>query len=91
MKGGPPQSHSDWGVKFTTQLHSVARLRMWLEVFMAVTMMMAVFWVVAPCRLVWVYQRFRGLYCLHHQGEEPVINSYQSTWCYNPEDSHFED
>jgi hypothetical protein len=29
---------------------------------------MAVFWVVAPCRLVWVYQRFRGLYCLHHHG-----------------------
>jgi hypothetical protein len=31
-------------------------------------MKMAVFWVVAPCTLVWVYQRFRGLYCLHHQG-----------------------
>jgi hypothetical protein len=28
---------------------------------------MAVFCVVSPCRLVWVYQRFRGLYCLHHQ------------------------
>jgi hypothetical protein len=31
---------------------------------------MAVFWVVAPCRLVWVYQHFRGLCCLHHQGDD---------------------
>jgi hypothetical protein len=30
---------------------------------------MAVFWVVAPCSLVEVYQRFRGLCCLHHQGD----------------------
>jgi hypothetical protein len=30
---------------------------------------MAVFWVVAPCSLVEVYQRFRGPCCLHHQGE----------------------
>jgi hypothetical protein len=29
----------------------------------------AVFWVVAPCSLVEVYQRFRGPCCLHHQGE----------------------
>jgi hypothetical protein len=27
---------------------------------------MAVFWVVAPCSLVEVYQRFRGSCCLHH-------------------------
>jgi hypothetical protein len=30
---------------------------------------MAVFWIVAPCRLVWVYKYFRGLYCLHHHGD----------------------
>jgi hypothetical protein len=30
---------------------------------------MTVFWVVAPCCLVEVYQRFRGAYCLHHQGD----------------------
>jgi hypothetical protein len=36
-------------------------------------MKMAVFWVVAPCRLVEVYRRFRGLYCLHHQGDETSI------------------
>jgi hypothetical protein len=38
-------------------------------------MKIAVFWVVAPCSLVEVYQRFRGPCCLHHQGD-------------NPEDSH---
>jgi hypothetical protein len=32
---------------------------------------MAVFWVVAPCSLVEVYQRFRGPCCLHHQGGKP--------------------
>jgi hypothetical protein len=42
---------------------------------------MAVFWVVAPCSLVEVYQRFRGPSCLHHQGDE-------TTRRYNPEDSN---
>jgi hypothetical protein len=36
-------------------------------------MKMAVFWVVAPCSLVEVYQRFRGSCCLHHQGAEENI------------------
>jgi hypothetical protein len=31
---------------------------------------MAVFWVVAPCRPVEVYRRFKGACCLHHQGDE---------------------
>jgi hypothetical protein len=31
---------------------------------------MAVFWVVAPCCLVEVYRRFRGTFCLYHQGDE---------------------
>jgi hypothetical protein len=39
-------------------------------------MKMAVFWVVASCNLVEVYQRFRGTCCLRHQGDD------------NPEDSH---
>jgi hypothetical protein len=46
----------------------------------------AVFWVVAQCSLVKVYQRFRGPYCLHHQGV--AVNFYQTTRCYNPEDSN---
>jgi hypothetical protein len=39
------------------------------EVLTAVSMKMAVFWVVAPCSLVEVYQRFGGPCCLHHQGD----------------------
>jgi hypothetical protein len=35
------------------------------EVLTAVSMKIAVFWVVAPCSLVEVYQRFRGPCCLH--------------------------
>jgi hypothetical protein len=33
------------------------------------SMKMAVFWVVAPCRLVYVHWRFGDLYYLHRQGE----------------------
>jgi hypothetical protein len=33
------------------------------------SMKMAVLWVVAPCSLVEIYQRFRGPCCLHHQGD----------------------
>jgi hypothetical protein len=40
------------------------------EVLTAVSMKIAVFWVVAPCSLVEFYQRFRGPCCLHHQGDE---------------------
>jgi hypothetical protein len=38
----------------------------------------SVFWVVAPCSLVEVYQRFRGPCCLPSSGRSR---------CYNPEDS----
>jgi hypothetical protein len=64
---------------------------------MAVSIKMAVFWVVAPCSLVEVYQRFRGNCCLHHQGalmmeaartSETLVHFYQTTRRYNPEDSH---
>jgi hypothetical protein len=40
------------------------------EVLTAVSTKMAVFWVVAPCSLVEVYQRFRGSCCLHHHGDD---------------------
>jgi hypothetical protein len=55
---------------------------------------MAVFWVAAPCIPVDVYQRFRGPCCLHHQDDkaartsETLVNFYQITRRYNPEDSH---
>jgi hypothetical protein len=44
--------------------------RVGFEVLTAVSTKMAVFWVVAPCSLVEVYQRFRGPCCLHHQGDD---------------------
>jgi hypothetical protein len=34
-------------------------------------MKIAVFWVVAPCSLVDVYQHFRGPCCLHYPGDGP--------------------
>jgi hypothetical protein len=64
---------------------------------MAASMKMAVFWVIALCHLVDVYQHFRGASCLHHQGtlmmeaasiSETLVNFYQTTWCSNSEDSH---
>jgi hypothetical protein len=57
---------------FLSSYHSVG-----FEVFTAVSMKMAVFWVVAPCSLVELYQRFRG-------------PCYQTTRCYNPEDNHLQ-
>jgi hypothetical protein len=39
---------------------------------MALSMKTAVFWDVAPCRLVEADPRFRVAYCLHRQGMEAV-------------------
>jgi hypothetical protein len=41
---------------------------------------MAVFWVVAPCSLIEVYQHFRGSCCLHHQGDRPVDWGSKHLW-----------
>jgi hypothetical protein len=46
-------------------------------------MKMAVFWVVARCRLI-------ALMMEAVQTPETSVNSYQSTWRYNPEDSHLQ-
>jgi hypothetical protein len=46
-------------------LHSVG-----FEVLTAVSTKMTVFWVVAPCCLVEVYERFRGPCCLHHRPDD---------------------
>jgi hypothetical protein len=67
------------------------------QVLMTASMKMAVFWVVTPCSLVEIYQFFRNTCCLHHQGalmmeaasnSGTLVNFYQTTWCYNPVDSH---
>jgi hypothetical protein len=47
-------------------------LKVGFEVLTAVSTKMAVIWVVAPCSLVEVYQRFRGPCCLHHQDDSPL-------------------
>jgi hypothetical protein len=43
------------------------------EVLTAVSMKMAVFWVVAPFSMVEVYQCFRGPCWLHHQGDDLLM------------------
>jgi hypothetical protein len=40
---------------------------------------MAVFWDVATCGLVDSDRRFRGAYCLHHQGDKLEYGS----WCFS--------
>jgi hypothetical protein len=40
------------------------------EMNKTITMKFSVFWDVAPCSEVDVDRRFRGAYCLHHQGDE---------------------
>jgi hypothetical protein len=55
---------------------------------------MSVFWVVAPCSLVEVYQRFRDPCCLivlmmeAARTSETLVNFYQNTRRCNSEDSH---
>jgi hypothetical protein len=58
---------------------------------------MAFFWVVASCSPVEIYQRFRGLassiIALMMEAArttETLVNFYQTTRRYNPEDSHLQ-
>jgi hypothetical protein len=58
-------------------------------------MKMAVFWVVTPCSLVGIYQCLRGtctsiIWVMMEAARtsETLVNFYQTTWHYNPEDSH---
>jgi hypothetical protein len=44
-----------------------------LEVLTVVSTKMAVFWVLAPCSLVEIYQRLRGPWCPHHGPDDGGI------------------
>jgi hypothetical protein len=52
------------------------------EVLTAVSMKIAVFWVVAPCSLA------IALMMEAARSSETLVNFYQTTRCYNPEDSN---
>jgi hypothetical protein len=45
----------------------------WFEVLTVVSTKIGVFLPATPSRLVGVYKRFRGTYCLRHQGDELLI------------------
>jgi hypothetical protein len=36
---------------------------------------MTAFWDIAPCSIIEVDRRFRGVYSLDHQGDDPVIGA----------------
>jgi hypothetical protein len=65
------------------------------QVLTATSMMMAVFWNVAPCSLVDIDRRFRGAYRLNHQGDvvnssETSVSIYQSVRRNIPQDSNLQ-
>jgi hypothetical protein len=41
-------------------------------------MRMAVFWFVAPYSPLEIYRRFKGTYCLHHQGDNDATSAEDS-------------
>jgi hypothetical protein len=49
-------------------------MKLRFQVVTATSMKMAVFWDVAPCSLIDTDRHFRGAYCLHHQGDEALMN-----------------
>jgi hypothetical protein len=50
----------------------------------AANVKMTAFWDIEPRSLVEVDRRFRGAYCLHHQGDETSIYFNETTWRYIP-------
>jgi hypothetical protein len=75
-------------------LESNVRLRVGFEVLTAVSTKMAVFWVVAPCSLVvtnvsevLAASIIRAM-MEAARASETLVNFYQTTRRYNPEDSH---
>jgi hypothetical protein len=52
------------------------------------SMKVDVFWDVASCSLVDIDRHYRRAYCLRHQGNEMLVNIYQTIWRSIPEGSH---
>jgi len=80
--------------KYMEQQTKITYVR--FQVLTAASMKFRVFWDVAPCSHVEVDRRFRGAYCLHHQGalmmeavrtSETSVNFNLTTRRYIPEDS----
>jgi hypothetical protein len=59
------------------------------QVFKAASMKITVVWDVAPCSLVDIDRRFRGIQCLHNHGlvAETLLIFYQTARHMIPEDS----
>jgi hypothetical protein len=62
------------------------RLTVRFEILTAASMNVSVFWVVAPCSLVEVYQLI-ALMMEAASTSETSVNFHQTAWCNNPEDS----
>jgi hypothetical protein len=58
------------------------------------SMNMTAFWDVALCTLMELDWCFRGAYCLHHQGDEVAVCTFETVyfhetaWCYVPQSCH---
>jgi hypothetical protein len=79
-KSLPPPTQFNTKIYYCVHKSSTENLCNISIIFRVRSFSMAVFWVVVPCSVVEVYQRFRSPCCLHHQD--------QTTRRYNPEDSH---
>jgi hypothetical protein len=85
-------------IKWSTSLTKEVRRRLTkLDLRYSRRRVWRVLWVLAKCNPIEVYQRFRGVCCLHQDirlmnkasgTSEMTINFYQTTRRYNPEDSH---
>jgi hypothetical protein len=58
-------------------------MKVGFEVLTEVSMKIAVFWVVAPCRAMALMMEAARI-------SETLVNFYQTTRCYNPEDSNLQ-
>jgi hypothetical protein len=52
-----------------------------VQVLTAGSMKMTAFWDIASCILIEVDRRFRGFYCVCHQGDE--VRTFETSVCFN--------